>query len=122
MPLVPSEIFKAYDIRGIVDRTLTSPICQLIGRAIGTRARELGQTRVAIGRDGRLSGPELSRALALGLQQSGIDVIDVGRVATPMLYFATYHLQTGSGVMITGRGVTAKQRSPRLTSNASPRT
>ena len=65
MPLVPSEIFKAYDIRGIVDRTLTSPICQLIGRAIGTRARELGQTRVAIGRDGRLSGPELSRALAL---------------------------------------------------------
>jgi len=102
MPLVPSEIFKAYDIRGIVDRTLTSPICQLIGRAIGTRARELGQTRVAIGRDGRLSGPELSRALALGLQQSGIDVIDVGRVATPMLYFATYHLQTGSGVMITG--------------------
>ena len=102
MPLVPSEIFKAYDIRGIVDRTLTSPICQLIGRAIGTRARELGQTRVAIGRDGRLSGPELSRALALGLQQSGIDVIDVGRVATPMLYFATYHLRTGSGVMITG--------------------
>src|SRR5689334_14415168 len=102
MPLVPSEIFKAYDIRGIVDRTLTSPICQLIGRAIGTRARELGQSRVAIGRDGRLSGPELSRALALGLQQSGIDVIDVGRVATPMLYFATYHLQTGSGVMITG--------------------
>jgi phosphomannomutase/phosphoglucomutase len=102
MPLVPSEIFKAYDIRGIVGRTLTSPICQLIGRAIGTRARELGQTRVAIGRDGRLSGPELSRALALGLQQSGVDVIDIGRVATPMLYFATYHLQTGSGVMITG--------------------
>jgi phosphomannomutase/phosphoglucomutase len=102
MPLVPSEIFKAYDIRGIVGRTLTSPICQLIGRAIGTRVRELGQTRVAIGRDGRLSGPELSRALGLGLQQSGVDVIDIGRVATPMLYFATYHLQTGSGVMITG--------------------
>ena len=102
MPLVPSEIFKAYDIRGIVGRTLTSPICQLIGRAIGTRARELGQTRVAIGRDGRLSGPELSRALGLGLQQCGVDVIDIGRVATPMLYFATYHLQTGSGVMITG--------------------
>jgi phosphomannomutase/phosphoglucomutase len=102
MPHVPPEIFKAYDIRGIVGQTLTAQICRLIGRAIGTRLRELEQTRIAVGRDGRLSGPELSRALAQGLQESGVDVIDIGRVATPMLYFATYHLNTGSGVMITG--------------------
>ncbi len=102
MPSVPSEIFKAYDIRGIVGRTLTSDVCQLIGRAIGAQARAIGQPRVVIGRDGRLSGLELAQALARGLQASGIDVIDVGRVATPMLYFSTYHLNTGSGVMITG--------------------
>jgi phosphomannomutase / phosphoglucomutase len=102
MPTVPSEIFKAYDIRGIVGRSLTPQVCHLVGRAIGTSARDLGQARVVIGRDGRLSGPDLSRALAQGLQESGVDVIDVGCVATPMVYFATYHLQTGSGVMITG--------------------
>ena len=102
MPHVPPEIFKAYDIRGIVGQTLTAQTCRLIGGAIGTRLRELEQTRIAVGRDGRLSGPELSRALARGLQESGVDVIDIGRVATPMLYFATYHLNTGSGVMITG--------------------
>ena len=102
MPHIPPEIFKAYDIRGIVGQTLTAQICRLIGRAIGTRLRELEQTRIAVGRDGRLSGPELSSALAKGLQESGVDVIDIGRVATPMLYFATYHLNTGSGVMITG--------------------
>jgi phosphomannomutase/phosphoglucomutase len=102
MPHVPPEIFKAYDIRGIVGRTLTAEVCRLLGRAVGTRARELGQTRIAIGRDGRLSGPDLSRTLAQGLRESGVDVIDIGRVATPMLYFATHHLHTGSGVMITG--------------------
>ncbi|MEO8627949.1 MAG: phosphomannomutase/phosphoglucomutase [Betaproteobacteria bacterium] len=102
MQTIPSEIFKAYDIRGIVGKTLTSALCEQIGRAIGSQARERNQSGVAIGRDGRLSGPELSRALARGLQASGIDVIDIGLVATPMLYFATYHLHTGSGVMITG--------------------
>ena len=102
MPSVPAEIFKAYDIRGIVGKTLTPDIAESIGRAIGTHARAMSQSRMAIGRDGRLSGPELSAALASGLQASGIDVIDIGRVATPMLYFATHHLQTGSGVMVTG--------------------
>jgi phosphomannomutase/phosphoglucomutase len=102
MPSVPAEIFKAYDIRGIVGRTLTPDIAQLIGRAIGSQARALGQTAVCIGRDGRLSGPSLTEGLAHGLQSAGVDVIDVGRVATPMLYFATFHLNTGSGVMVTG--------------------
>ena len=102
MPSVAPEIFKAYDIRGVVGKTLTAEACELIGRAIGTEARALQCTRLAIGRDGRLSGPELGRAVAHGLQASGVDVIDVGQVATPMLYFATYHLATGSGVMLTG--------------------
>jgi phosphomannomutase / phosphoglucomutase len=96
------EIFKAYDIRGIVGRTLTAEVAELIGRAVGSEARERGVTAVAIGRDGRLSGPMLSEALARGLQASGVDVIDVGMVATPMLYFAAYHLGTLSGVQVTG--------------------
>ena len=102
MPQVPAEIFKAYDIRGIVGKTLTPEVAELIGRAIGSQGRALGQSRMCIGRDGRLSGPQLSQALARGLQAAGIDVIDVGRVATPMVYFATHHLDTGSGVMVTG--------------------
>jgi phosphomannomutase/phosphoglucomutase len=102
MPAVPPEIFKAYDIRGIVGKTLTPQVAELVGRALGSQARACGQGAVCIGRDGRLSGPELSQALARGLQGAGADVIDVGRVATPMLYFATHHLHTGSGVMVTG--------------------
>ena len=102
MPSVAPEIFKAYDIRGVVGKTLTAQACELIGRAIGTEARAQQCTRLAMGRDGRLSGPELAQALANGLQASGVDVIDIGQVATPMLYFATYHLGTGSGIMLTG--------------------
>jgi phosphomannomutase/phosphoglucomutase len=102
MPSVAPEIFKAYDIRGVVGKTLTPEACELIGRAIGSEARALQCPRLAIGRDGRLSGSELARAVARGLQASGVDVIDIGQVATPMLYFATYHLATGSGVMLTG--------------------
>src|ERR1700675_1463045 len=99
---IAPEIFKAYDIRGVVGKTLTPEACELIGRAIGAEARAVQCPRMAIGRDGRLSGPELARAVARGLQASGVDVIDIGQVATPMLYFATYHLDTGSGVMLTG--------------------
>src|SRR3990170_1086831 len=99
---IPPEIFKAYDIRGIVGRTLTPPIVEAIGHAIGAEARVRRQTAIAIGRDGRLSGPELSEALARGIRKSGIDVIDVGQVATPMLYFAAHHLNTLSGAMLTG--------------------
>ncbi|MBI3041986.1 MAG: phosphomannomutase/phosphoglucomutase [Betaproteobacteria bacterium] len=99
---LPSEIFKAYDIRGIVGRTLTSAFVESIGQAIGSEARDRGRSTVVIGRDGRLSGPELAAALAAGLQKSGVNVIDVGQVATPLLYFAAHHLDTQSGVMVTG--------------------
>ncbi|HEX7810798.1 MAG TPA: phosphomannomutase/phosphoglucomutase [Burkholderiales bacterium] len=103
MPNLPAqEIFKAYDIRGIVDKTLTAEAVEAIGQAIGSEAQKRGKRAVCIGRDGRLSGPVLSQALARGLQKSGVDVIDVGRVTTPMLYFATHLLGTGSGVMVTG--------------------
>ncbi|MFL6580053.1 MAG: phosphomannomutase/phosphoglucomutase [Burkholderiales bacterium] len=102
MSLPAPEIFKAYDIRGVVGKMLTPEVTETIGRAVGSQARELGQSRVCIGRDGRLSGPALSQALARGIQSAGVDVIDIGRVTTPMLYFATHHLQTGSGVMVTG--------------------
>jgi len=100
-PISP-EIFKAYDIRGIVGRTLTGPVVEQIGQAIGSEARDRGRSTVVIGRDGRLSGPELAAALAAGLRRSGVDVIDVGQVATPMLYFAAHRFDTLSGVMVTG--------------------
>lgn len=100
--LAPPEIFKAYDIRGIVNKTLTVEAVENIGHAIGSEAIARKQTEVAIGRDGRESGPELSAALARGLRAAGINVIDVGMVATPMVYFTTYALNTHSGVMVTG--------------------
>ena len=100
--LPPASIFKAYDIRGIVDSTLTTSGVEIIGRAIGSEALARRCTAVVIGRDGRNSGADLSAALARGLQASGVDVVDVGRVATPMLYFAAHELGTLSGVMVTG--------------------
>jgi len=102
MQNLPKEIFKAYDIRGIVGKSLTQEIVEIIGHAIGSEAIARGQHTIAIGRDGRLSGVEFAAALARGIQKSGINVIDVGRVATPMVYFAAYHLDTHSAVMITG--------------------
>jgi phosphomannomutase/phosphoglucomutase len=98
----PKEIFKAYDICGIVGKTLTAEIVEAIGHAIGSEATARGQNAIAIGRDGRLSGPELIAALARGIRKSGIDVIDVGCVPTPMVYFAAYQLQTNCAVMLTG--------------------
>ncbi len=100
-PIAP-EIFKAYDIRGIVDRTLTEAAAEAIGQALGTMARAKGVQRFIVGRDGRLSGPRLARAVSRGLNAAGMDVIDIGVVATPMVYFATHHFSTGSGVMVTG--------------------
>jgi len=102
MDAIPKEIFKAYDIRGIVGRTLTAEIVEAIGHAIGSEAVARKQHTIAIGRDGRLSGPEFAQALARGIRKSGINVIDVGRVATPMTYFAAFQLKTDCAVMITG--------------------
>jgi phosphomannomutase/phosphoglucomutase len=102
MTTYPKEIFKAYDIRGIVGKTLTPEIVEAIGHAIGSEAVARGQKEICIGRDGRLSGPELAAALARGIRKAGIGVVDLGMVATPMTYFAAYHLGTNSAVMVTG--------------------
>jgi len=96
------EIFKAYDIRGIVGRSLTVDAVRAIGHALGSEARARGQRGIAIGRDGRLSGPELAGALADGLRAAGIDVIDIGAVPTPLTYFAAHHLGVHSCVSVTG--------------------
>ena len=102
LPQPDSSLFKAYDVRGIVDRTLTRTAVRAIGSALGSLASESSVTSMAVGRDGRLSGPMLRDALIDGLTSAGIDVIDIGMVPTPVLYFATHQLKTGSGVSITG--------------------
>ncbi len=102
MTALPKEIFKAYDIRGIVGKSLTPEVVRAVGQALGTLALEAGRTAFAIGRDGRLSGPELAAALSDGIRASGCDVIDLGMVATPMTYFAAQHLDTQCSVMVTG--------------------
>jgi phosphomannomutase/phosphoglucomutase len=99
---IPAEIFRAYDIRGVVGKTLTPAIVREIGRALGTVARERGAATVAIGRDGRLSGPQLAAALGEGLNAAGADVIDIGMAPTPVTYFAAHHLGCGSCVSVTG--------------------
>lgn len=96
------NIFKAYDIRGIVGEQLDEQTAENIGQALGTEAKTRGLSRLCIGRDGRLSGAALAQALARGVLTAGVDVIDVGQVTTPMLYFAAQKLANGSGVMVTG--------------------
>ncbi|MBL8450114.1 MAG: phosphomannomutase/phosphoglucomutase [Dechloromonas sp.] len=99
---LPAEIFKAYDIRGIVGKSLTADVVRRIGHALGSLAAEKGQTAIAVGRDGRLSGPELAGALMDGICAAGIDAIDVGCVPTPVTYFAAYELGCNSCVSVTG--------------------
>jgi phosphomannomutase/phosphoglucomutase len=99
---LPDEIFKAYDIRGIVGKTLTAPVVQAVGQALGTLAQERGRDTLVVGRDGRLSGPELAGAVATGIRASGANVIDIGMVTTPISYFAAQHLKTQCSVMVTG--------------------
>ncbi len=105
MDLSPS-IFKAYDIRGVIDKTLDPSIAKLIGQSFGSAMREIGETTCVVGRDGRLSGPSLMAGLTEGLLSVGVNVIDLGVVATPMVYFGTniaiQGQQAKSGIMITG--------------------
>ena len=98
---ISASIFKAYDSRGVVPTTLDAEIAEALGRAFGSAARAAGEKSVAVGRDGRLSGPALSEALIRGLVATGVEVIDVGAVTTPMLYFAAHTLAT-SGIQVTG--------------------
>ena len=102
MQAIEPSIFKAYDIRGIVDKTLTEDAIYQIGLAIGSEAAKRGEQHIYVGRDGRLSGPKLIQAFTRGLLDSGRDVTDIGMVPTPLLYFAAYSLGTGSGIMLTG--------------------
>jgi phosphomannomutase / phosphoglucomutase len=102
MVSLSKTIFKAYDIRGVVGATLDAGVARQIGKAFGKAALAKGEKRVVIGRDGRLSGPELTSALAQGLQAAGVDVTDLGVVATPMVYYGTHVLGAASGIMVTG--------------------
>lgn len=102
MSSIPASIFRSYDIRGVVDRELDEAVVEEIGRAIGSEGRSRGISTLVLGRDGRLSGPRLMTALCRGLLATGIDIIDIGCVPTPLLYFSAYRHAGGSGVMLTG--------------------
>ena len=95
-------IFRAYDIRGITRSNLTEDVCYWIGRAFAAEARSQNQQAAAIGRDGRLSSPGIALALGQGLVDGGMSVTDIGQIPTPVLYYATHALKTGTGIMITG--------------------
>lgn len=97
-----ASLFKAYDIRGIVGKSLTEDAVYIIGMALGSEARAQGETKVVVARDGRNSGPALLARLSDGLRTVGVDVISIGMVPTPVLYFAAQTIGTGSGIMVTG--------------------
>jgi phosphomannomutase/phosphoglucomutase len=99
---VDPSIFRAYDVRGVVGKTLNADVAHALGQSIGTLMAEKGLREIVVGRDGRLSGPELAGALANGLREAGVDVIDIGAVPTPVVYYATYRFNTGCGVAVTG--------------------
>ena len=101
-PKMPASIFRAYDIRGVVGSSLTPETAYWIGRAIGSESIAKGEPKVAVGRDGRLSGPQLAEQLIQGILDCGCQVSDIGMVPTPVLYFATHVLEGTSGVMLTG--------------------
>ena len=102
MTRIDPSILRTYDIRGVVDQTLTEATARALGHAIGSTAAEAGQSTLVVGYDGRASSPRLAAALRAGLTAAGREVIDIGEVPTPVMYFATYHLATGAGVAVTG--------------------
>ena len=102
MGALTSTIFRAYDVRGTYPDQLNREVVEALGQAIGTYVKQQGQTTVVTARDGRLSGPVLQEALNRGLIKAGVDVINIGMVPTPVLYFAALTIGTGSGVMVTG--------------------
>ena len=97
---VNSEVFRAYDIRGIVDEELTPKLVENIGKAIGSEVMGRKAKDIYVGRDGRLSGKEVSGYLIQGILKTGCNVIDIGMVHTPLLYFATFKGKTENGVMV----------------------
>lgn len=99
---VDSSIFKAYDIRGVVDKTLTEDVARAVGRVLGSLAAEANVSAFCVGRDGRLSGERLMNALVEGIASTGMKVLDVGAVPTPVLYYATKYFNCGTGVAVTG--------------------
>lgn len=98
----PHAIFKAYDIRGIVDQSLTTDITFKIGQAVGSEVIASGQDSIVIGRDGRLSGPVLAKALADGLRATGVNVVDIGVAPSPVVYYSSYSKNIPSCIAITG--------------------
>src|SRR4051794_9212897 len=100
-----ASIFKAYAIRGVVGRTIDESFAEQLGRAFGTEARNLGEKAVVVGRDGRQSGPALVEALMRGIAATGLDVVDLGPVTTPMLYYVAATRERhgcSSGIQVTG--------------------
>ncbi len=100
--MINRQLFREYDIRGIVDRDLTEEAVTLIGKAFGTMVRRNGGSFVTCGRDGRLHSERLENALAKGLNSAGVDVVDIGQCPTPVLYFSLFHLETHGGIQVTG--------------------
>ena len=99
---ISPDIFREYDIRGVADVDLTDAVVETIGKSYGTWLTERGVTKIAMGGDVRLSTERIRRAVAKGVTSTGIDVVDIGVVTTPLLYWSLFHLDLNGGVMVTG--------------------
>ncbi|MFC2169204.1 phosphomannomutase/phosphoglucomutase [Acidobacteriota bacterium] len=100
--MINPEIFREYDIRGVVDEDLTPESVEVLGKGIGTYFQRQKRTEVALGRDCRLSSPVFSQALSRGLSSTGCEVVDLGTIPTPLLYFMMYYKEMEAGIIITG--------------------